>query len=264
MEENRCGKDTADTTGQLGDHPAEAAGAGGRAGVRLSGEFGAEDRGADDRRAACPAAEPGAADRQAKHPSEAAGATDRFGEYAAEKPATADRTAGGAEEIGCAAGEVVVRAAADEELAGGDAAEALSGGAEPCGEAPGVLPHAAEGMPALRAGCYDLLSDGVGHVLLVVDAGEDEPAHPRLVWDGSDRMLFYRSLRSACTIDGLAAAAREALAEASEVTVAEVGGEEVVREYSAPLRRVRSLETLAGGACGSGAGCGPDRTETEA
>ena len=59
-------------------------------------------------------------------------------------------------------------------------------------------------------------------------------------------MVFHRSRLSACTIDGLEARAREALAEVSEVTVAEIGGEDVVREYGVELCRVGSLETLIG------------------
>lgn len=120
------------------------------------------------------------------------------------------------------------------------------GEAQPNGEACGVPRQAGADMPERLAGCYDLMSDGAGRVLLVVDACDGEPEHPRLVYDGSDRMAFHRSRRAAFTIDGLTAEAREALAGASEVTVAEIGGEEVVREYDVALCRVRSLRTLAG------------------
>ena len=157
-------------------------------------------------------------DRKEKSRAEAFGAAARPGKRPAEGAGASDRP--GHAPAGFGGGE---RSAA---------------GARPCGGAYGV--------PESRSGRYDLMRDEAGHVLLLVDACEGEPEDPRLVYDGGDRMVFHRSRLSACTIDGLEVRAREALAEVSEVTVAEIGGEDVVREYGVELCRVGSLETLIG------------------
>ena len=146
-------------------------------------------------------------DRKEKSRAEAFGAAARPGKRPAEGAGASDRP--GHAPAGFGGGE---RSAAE---------------ARPCGGAYGVR-------------------DEAEHVLLLVDACEGEPEDPRLVYDGGDRMVFHRSRLSACTIDGLEVRAREALAEVSEVTVAEIGGEDVVREYGVELCRVGSLETLIG------------------
>lgn len=91
---------------------------------------------------------------------------------------------------------------------------------------------------------YEMLHNAAGEILIVINSEESEPNNPRLVYDGSDRALMYRSRESAFMLNNIAPEARTVLMKAEEVAVVELKDDDVAREYHVPLRKIRSLRAL--------------------
>ena len=88
---------------------------------------------------------------------------------------------------------------------------------------------------AEQEGRYDILQNGAGEILIIIKYRNGGPENPRLVYDGGDVALLYRSREKA----------RAPLKSVDEVLIAEIDGDEVAREYKVPMRVVKSLEALA-------------------
>lgn len=96
-----------------------------------------------------------------------------------------------------------------------------------------------------QEGRYDILQNGAGEILIITKYRDGGPENPRLIYDGADVALLYRSRESAVFLDGINPEARGPLKSVDEVMIAEIDGNEVAREYKVPVRIVKSLEALA-------------------
>ncbi len=95
-----------------------------------------------------------------------------------------------------------------------------------------------------QEGKYNILQNEAGEILLIIDQRRGGPENPRFVYDGGERALLYRSRESAVFLNSIAVGARGPLKSVDEISVAEVDGDEVAREYVVPVRIVKSLSAL--------------------
>ena len=97
---------------------------------------------------------------------------------------------------------------------------------------------------AEEEGRYDILQNALGEILIIIKYREGGPENPRLIYDGGDSALLYRSRESAVKLDAINEKARQPLKSVDEVYLVEVEGNEVARDYKVPVRIFRSLEAL--------------------
>ena len=55
-----------------------------------------------------------------------------------------------------------------------------------------------------QAGRYDMLQNAAGEILIIIEYREGGPENPRLVYDGGDQALLYRSRESAFMLNSIA------------------------------------------------------------
>ena len=96
-----------------------------------------------------------------------------------------------------------------------------------------------------QSGRYDMLQNAAGEILIIIDYSEGGPENPRLVYDGGEQALLYRSRESAFTFNSIAKEARMPLKSVDEVLMVEIENDDVAREYKVPVRIVKNLKALA-------------------
>jgi len=96
---------------------------------------------------------------------------------------------------------------------------------------------------------YELLTNKQGEVLLKLRARKGMPLKARLVCDGSPTLLRYRNKDSSVLLHDVNGEAIEAVMKIERIFVAEIDDktDEAVRECEAPVRFVRSLESILNG-----------------
>ena len=67
------------------------------------------------------------------------------------------------------------------------------------------------------------------------------PENPRLVYDGGDSALLYRSRESSVVLNAINPHARIPLKSVSEILMVELDEEEVAREYKVPVRIISKI-----------------------
>ncbi len=95
-----------------------------------------------------------------------------------------------------------------------------------------------------QSGRYDMLQNAAGEILIIIEYKEGGPENPRLVYDGGEQALLYRSRESAFMLNSINSEARMPLKSVSEVMMVEIENDDVAREYKVPVRVVRSLKAL--------------------
>ena len=98
---------------------------------------------------------------------------------------------------------------------------------------------------ATQEGRYDILQNAAGEILIIIKYHEGGPENPRLVYDGGETALLYRSRESAVLLEAINAKARGPLKSVDEVQMVEVEGDDVAREYKVPVRIIKSLQALS-------------------
>lgn len=93
-------------------------------------------------------------------------------------------------------------------------------------------------------GKYSILQNAKGEIMIMMDGFEGKPENQRFIYDGSGTALLYRNQESSTAFRQIDERAREALKRASEVLVVEIVGDDVEREYFAPIRFVKNVEDL--------------------
>ncbi|MFR9523201.1 MAG: hypothetical protein SNH94_01345 [Rikenellaceae bacterium] len=93
---------------------------------------------------------------------------------------------------------------------------------------------------------YDMLVNASGDILLMINSKPGEPNTPRLVYDGGEMALLYRSRESAFSLKNITEQGREALMKESvaEIIVVEIENDDVAREYKVPIRKVKSIKSI--------------------
>ena len=92
---------------------------------------------------------------------------------------------------------------------------------------------------------YDILQNEEGDILIIINSRAGGPENPRLVYDGGEQALLYRSRESAFMLNSIAREARMPLKSVNEVLMVEIENDDVAREYRVPVRVVRNLQALA-------------------
>ena len=95
-----------------------------------------------------------------------------------------------------------------------------------------------------QEGRYDILQNAAGEILIIIKYHEGDPDNPRIVYDGTETALLYRSKESAVLLDHINLKAREQLMKVENVLIVEVKDDDVAREYKVPMRKIRSLKSL--------------------
>ena len=95
-----------------------------------------------------------------------------------------------------------------------------------------------------QEGRYDILQNAAGEILIIIKYHEGEPDNPRIVYDGTETALLYRSKESAVLLEHINLKAREPLMKVENVLIVEVKDDDVAREYKVPMRKIRSLKSL--------------------
>lgn len=93
-------------------------------------------------------------------------------------------------------------------------------------------------------GRYSILQNAKGGIMIMLNAREGGPEHPRLIYDGKDTALFYRNPNSSVALPNIDEEARNPLKSAEEVLVVEIANDEVVREFVVPVRLVLDVNSL--------------------
>lgn len=92
---------------------------------------------------------------------------------------------------------------------------------------------------------YHILQNAKGDILIMIDSYDGGPENPRVVYDGGDTMLLYRSRESVVFLRNINEDARKPIKSVDEILIVEFDEEDdVAREYKAPLRIVKSVEAL--------------------
>lgn len=92
-----------------------------------------------------------------------------------------------------------------------------------------------------QEGTYNILQNAVGEILIIIRFRAGGPENPRIVYDGGDSALLYRSRESSVLLDAINPQARMPLKSVNEVLMVELDGNEVAREYKVPVRIIKKL-----------------------
>ena len=93
-------------------------------------------------------------------------------------------------------------------------------------------------------GKYEILQNEAGDVLFVIGYREGEIDAPKVVYDGGSAVLLYRSNESSVFLTNVSQDANKAVMYANKVTIAEIKGDEVMREYIAPVRLIKDMREI--------------------
>ena len=91
---------------------------------------------------------------------------------------------------------------------------------------------------------YDILQNREGDILIIIHSRAGGPENPRFVYDGGATALLYRTKEMAVVFNNIADGARKPLKMVSSLLIVEVEGEDVLREYTVPVRIVKNVDSL--------------------
>ncbi len=88
---------------------------------------------------------------------------------------------------------------------------------------------------------YDILKNSEGELLVAIKARMGGSERPKILYDGQDQALLYRSVDQTIVLDYINPGVRETFANIRQVLVVELRDDDIVREYMVPVRRVAKL-----------------------
>jgi hypothetical protein len=91
---------------------------------------------------------------------------------------------------------------------------------------------------------YTILQDHEGGLVLVIDLQPSAPNEPMFIYDGGDTALLFRDWDSTIRINKISEDARPILKNAENIFVVEIQGEDILRDYYAPIRIVKDVQKL--------------------
>lgn len=91
---------------------------------------------------------------------------------------------------------------------------------------------------------YTILQDHEGGLVLVIDLQSSAPKKPMFIYDGGDTALLFRDWDSSIRINKISDEARPILKNAEDIYVIELQGEDILRDYFAPIRIVKDVQKL--------------------
>ena len=97
-----------------------------------------------------------------------------------------------------------------------------------------------------QEGRYDVLINDNGEVLIALKKKEGEPSGSRILYDGEDHALFYRSPSDTIILDYIHKDARSHISKASKVIIVEFEEDDIIREYEVPVQVVKKVPIAPG------------------
>ena len=91
---------------------------------------------------------------------------------------------------------------------------------------------------------YSIRQSKEGDLLLIIEPQACDPDFPLFVYDGGDTALLFRDWGSTLRLGSISMQARAALRKADEIYVVEMKGDNICRDYFAPIRIVRDVKSL--------------------
>ena len=90
---------------------------------------------------------------------------------------------------------------------------------------------------------FEIIENKYGEIAIFIDAKEGQPEHPELLFDGKKTALLRRNMELSIKLENIHEEAREPLAGAEIVMVAEINGKMVERVYGVPVENVEEILT---------------------
>lgn len=91
---------------------------------------------------------------------------------------------------------------------------------------------------------YTIFQDHEGDLVLVIEPQPSDPKKPMFIYDGGDTALLFRDWDSTIRINKISEDARPILKNAEDIYVVEIQGEDILRDYYAPIRIIRDVTKL--------------------
>ena len=91
---------------------------------------------------------------------------------------------------------------------------------------------------------YEILSNEAGEVLIIIGCRQGNPEEPKIVYDGGSAVLLYRNRESSVFLTQVNEAARQPIQYVDKITIAEIDGDEVIREYIAPVHLIKDMRDI--------------------
>lgn len=91
---------------------------------------------------------------------------------------------------------------------------------------------------------YEILQNGAGEILIIIEYRSGGPVNPKIVYDGGSAVLLYRNEESSLFLTNVLPQARQPLQYADKVTIAEIKGDEVLREYVAQVYLIKDMKDI--------------------
>ena len=91
---------------------------------------------------------------------------------------------------------------------------------------------------------YQILQDHDGDLVLIINPQPTDPKDPMFIYDGGDTALLFRDWDSNLRLKNISEESRPILKDAEEIYVVEVQGEDIYRDYFAPIRIVKDVKSL--------------------
>ena len=88
---------------------------------------------------------------------------------------------------------------------------------------------------------FNILKNGEGNLMLLIHARMGGVENCKVVYDGGQTALLYRTEKDILALDFIHPAIRADLKKKKEVLVVEVNAGTIVREYTAVVQSVKSL-----------------------
>lgn len=88
---------------------------------------------------------------------------------------------------------------------------------------------------------YDVLQNGAGEIMIIINGEDSPPEKPRIVYVGRDAMMLYINKTRTLMLKSLTIEAQKAMLNVENVLVVEVKDDDVLREYEVPVRVVKKL-----------------------
>ena len=83
---------------------------------------------------------------------------------------------------------------------------------------------------------YTIFQDHEGDLVLVIEPQPSDPKKPMFIYDGGDTALLFRDWDSTIRINKISEDARPILQNAEDIFIVELQGEDILRDYYAPIR----------------------------
>ena len=91
---------------------------------------------------------------------------------------------------------------------------------------------------------YSIFQNNEGIVSITINAMEGDPEGQRFIYDGSSALLFRGFGGGNLHVKDISKEAAQALDEIDKVTILELLDDKIIREYVAPVRRVKNVGAL--------------------